>query len=1151
MIVIYDPSGKKLIETVVSDRSNLYISIDNRKELTLVFSLDRHVDIPIGSWCDFEGSRYELMSEADIKMINTVGYSYSAVFSSEFSRTSLFKVVNTVDGRMKFDMVAKPIEHLQMIVDNLNERDYGWDIGSCIDSVEKLISYNHTSCDKALADIAEVFETEVEVLGKTISLGKIEYNKDNPIELSYGKDKGIRSGVTKTNDGALPVRRLFVQGGSRNISLKDYGSAELHLPKELEFYFDGEFFDWESKFDEYKAKYFVTDAKGSYLEINDENAIREDSIDLTHIYPSREGKVDNVIFVYKNIDYPSPLGSWTEEDLNEVQIDFVDSTIPGSLDYNECLLENNEPLTVVFQSGMLAGREFSASYVSDKKRFRLVKQEFDGQPMPQGVFIPKIGDTYAVFNVSLPASYISDPSSHTGAEYKVLREASRSLYDLSEKKFSFSGEIDGIWSKKNWDSVGSRIKIGSYVRFTHDKMFPNTPVMVRIVGITQYVNNPYSPKIEISNNVGVSSLSTRLSFIESQGAHVEELHKESKRYAKRRFSDVSQTLDMLKGAFDNFSEGINPVTVETMSMLVGDERLQFVFTEALSSDVEKDFIYTYKSKADVLEGEDESQSQGKNQIVVSSAFIKHMTLGIDNISPVHASDEYMRWSLPEKRFLLDPAKGYYIYAYVSDVSSAGEFVVSDSALKDDGSSHYLLIGILNSEYDGQRSFARMYGYTEVRPGQIVTEEIRSSDGKTWLDLVRGILHLNDLAGVSGIKDTQKGDKSIAAWFGGLMEDLENDENPVNPAKSVLRHDGTGYFAEGLFKWDIDEGINLGNGAIKINYDGSVEFGGDIHIGGTGDETLDSILGILANLTNMFTWLDEDEHTTIFTDKNLVVGGDISDGGTGEAVVGVTGIRINGKDYYDEDWDGIIDISTALGNLNLSNYYTKDEVNNLIAGLQPDEENDMFTWLDEEHTAIVAESSLIVKGDISDEGTGEAVVGVTGILINGDVYYGEDGIIDLSAAIGNNNNDADLSDKANGAYALLNYNDEEVIYMDGDSIFHVGDIIPEYNYNYYIGTDERYYKCVSSNGFFAGSTRNNLWLLAGSYDGMKIIFGSADSCETSFGDRTRFAELGGEGLQLNVDLILGDTVISGYDNVVTIEGSLIVEGDVASTAEAAY
>jgi hypothetical protein len=333
---------------------------------------------------------------------------------------------------------------------------------------------------------------------------------------------------------------------------------------------------------------------------------------------------------------------------------------------------------------------------------------------------------------------------------------------------------------------------------------------------------------------------------------------------------------------------------------------------------------------------------------------------------------------------------------------------------------------------------------------------------------------------------------------------------------------------------------------------------------------------------MFTWLDEEEHTTIFTEKNLVVSGDVSDGGTGEAVVGVTVIRINDDDYYDERGEGVIDISAAFGNIDididLSEYYTKKEVNELIAGLQPEEEDDMFTWLDED--TIFTEHNLVVNGDVSDGGTGEAVVGVTGILIGEDVYYGEDGIVDLSAAIGSVDVNlsnyytiaeidgllaeyqpfesainvdnigeqsvayANLADKANKAYSLVNESDGEFIYLYDSDIYHVGDIIPEYNNEYFIGADVYFYKCVSANRFFAGATDNNLWLLAGS-SGMKIIFGSADSCATVVDDRTRFAELGDDGLQLNVDLILGDTRISEFDNVVTLDGSLVVAGDVSS------
>lgn len=98
-----------------------------------------------------------------------------------------------------------------------------------------------------------------------------------------------------------------------------------------------------------------------------------------------------------------------------------------------------------------------------------------------------------------------------------------------------------------------------------------------------------------------------------------------------------------------------------------------------------------------------------------------------------------------------------------------------------------------------------------------------------------------MAGLSGVYDKDAENGGPAAWYGGTPEN----------AKSVIFMDGTGYFADGLFKWDRDKGVNLGNGAIKINYDGSVEFGGDIKIGGTGEKTLDSLLTIVARLTDMW------------------------------------------------------------------------------------------------------------------------------------------------------------------------------------------------------------------------------------------------------------------------------------------------------------
>ena len=864
-MTIYDSYNNVLLETTVSDKSSLYCGLDNKDRLTLHFTLDRHVDIPIGSWCNFEGNRYEVMSDADVKMNHTENYDYTVVLSSYFALVSRYKVCNMVDKRLKFDLVAKPHEHLQMIVDNLNSRDGGWSVGSCIDSVEKLVSYNHTNCEEALVNIADAFSTEIEVVGKAISLKKVEYFKNDPLALSYGKGNGFRPGIQRTSiDDGLPVQRLFVQGGSRNISLKEYGSSELHLPKNLSFKFDGNKFNGEYGFVDSHSKSFTTDAKGMSVYVDGMTNGREDSLDLSEVYPSRVGMVTGVVFIFKGTEYNSPESSWTADDWNEVQIDIIDNTIPYSLDFNECLMENNEPLTVVFQSGMLAGRELSASYLSDKKRFQLIKQEFDGQTMPQDSFIPKIGDSYAVFNVYLPASYISDATTYSGAEYDILREASRYLYEKCVSEFNFAGEIDGMWAKKNWDAIRPRIRIGSYVSFTHDKMFPEEPALVRIVGITQYVNNPHYPKIELSNSVGFSTVSSRINKIENNDAHVEELYDEARRYTKRRYTDIKQTISMLeKALLSGFNESIAPITINTMSMLVGDESLQFRFVDNMEdpSQVSSSVKYDKENKRIISEGD----------------IIQHMTLGITDVSPEHKISDYKFWNvgIAEDCILEDKEKAYYLYIKASKDNSTAEYVVSQSAIgmEEVDGYYYFLTAILNSATEEGRNIAFLNGFTEVLPSQITTGAIRSADGNTWLDLLKGILHLNNAAGISGVKTEEKGDKSIAAWFGGSMEDKELDEGSENPAKSVIRHDGTGYFAGGNIRWGEQGEAEFGGGDFKIMPDGSIVFGKNIKISAESDETLGTILAALATFNDMFYKTNDGQ--SIGTKYNFFSEGEVS------------------------------------------------------------------------------------------------------------------------------------------------------------------------------------------------------------------------------------------------------------------------------------
>jgi hypothetical protein len=62
-----------------------------------------------------------------------------------------------MDRRLKFSLTATPREHLEMLVDNLNERDGAgtWTMGDCISAEEHCISYDHVFCMEALQQMAD------------------------------------------------------------------------------------------------------------------------------------------------------------------------------------------------------------------------------------------------------------------------------------------------------------------------------------------------------------------------------------------------------------------------------------------------------------------------------------------------------------------------------------------------------------------------------------------------------------------------------------------------------------------------------------------------------------------------------------------------------------------------------------------------------------------------------------------------------------------------------------------------------------------------------------------------------------------------------------------------------------------------------------
>ena len=861
-MIIYNNAGNKVLEIEVDDNSYRNRAVMGDHSLTLYYSLPEHVEIPVGSYCEFQGETFTLKRPENFKMKHKRLFEYTVLFDPPEANAKVWKFRNPVDGRLKFSLTAKPHEHLQMFVDNMNRRDKGWTVGECIDGVETLIAYDHDFCIDALTRMASTFKTEYEFTGKRVSLRKIEYNKSNPLPLSYGCGNGFKPGVGRSNTGDNPPTEiLFVQGGTDNIDPSKYGSSELLLPKNQTLAYDGEHFEDEDGFIAKNARRYVVDEAGLSIRRDDKqlSSLAEDSLDCSEIYPKRVGTVNTVVVVDEKNNF----------------YDIVDTSIPSSLNYEECLIEG-ETMTVVFQTGMLAGREFEVKYYHNAvkgkaaRRFEIVPADIDGQTMPNTTFAPKSGDKYAVFKCMLPTAYICDNATKTGASWDMFRAAVKCLFDNEDLKFTFTGELDGIWSKKDWVNIGGRIKLGGYIRFS-DEQFQKDGVLVRITGIKDYINKPHSPVIELSNTTVSGSVSSTLNDLKSEEVIVDDLHRDAIQFTKRRFRDAKETISMLEEALlDNFTNSINPIAVQTMSMLVGDESLQFRFVNSKTNPVPVTHRIVYDNET--------------KQLTAAAGIIQHMTLGINTVSASHKVSEYKFWDMTAytSAVLDDGKKKYYLYAKVSKTAQTGVFTLSENAIKLEGVSgfYHLLVGVLNSEYNEERSFVTLYGFTEILPGRITTDKIVSTDGNTYFDLLKGII-----SGQIKFKSGSSGLYKLDEWeaVNGLITQAQNTANAAvesaknaNTAVGNLNDYVDGAFADGIITEAeakaIEKYINTVNNtkaAVEAAYN---KLYTNAYLTGTAKTGLlnakVTLMGSIENLISAINSAIADGKTTV-TEKNNV------------------------------------------------------------------------------------------------------------------------------------------------------------------------------------------------------------------------------------------------------------------------------------------
>nr|DAQ94700.1 MAG TPA: tail protein [Caudoviricetes sp.] len=694
MITIYSKGTQ--INLPTSENSYHEVSVGAIPKLVVETTSDKILTIPLGVHCSFRGEKFYLFTEPEVVKQSSREYRYTITFYGEAQSLSTrkfkFLVEKPSDTKLKFSLSGTPRFFLEQIIRNMGE---GWKIGACIEAPAQSLSFNHEDCLSVLSRLAEAFRTEWYVQGKTLNLGKVEGDQKNAIPLSYGKGRGILPGMSVESDNDhIPVGKLYIQGGERNIDPSSYGSRTLHLPKGARVTFEG--------------RTYVSDAKGESLTIEGVamDGRREDSFDGTSVYPHRVGVVSKV------------------ERTKDGHYDIFDKDC--NVDYSKYRIAG-EKATITFQTGRLAGRSFDLSQDADTlkydhatKRFQLVSIEEDGLTLPEpSTFYPAVGDKYAVFGVRLPSEYIAT------AEEELMKSAARYLHEELRPKVTYKAELDGIYAQKNWGSIGSKLNLGQFVHLTDTSL--GVDDKVRITGIRTSLSKEYKPRITLSNNVQAPSFASTIGKLESEEVKRSDEIREVRREASRSLSQATAvTGGLIEALKDRFTDGISPLMVKTMQLLVGDPSLQFLFVKSPSSSEVVPLGLSY--------------DEGRELLSVGAGFLRHMTIGIKSVSSSHALSEYRVWKLAKYEYSVrKDIKNIYLYACCEESTDVGHFEAREEAVSNmqDGGIYYFLVGILGPLPD--RSFTRLYGFTEILPGQIRTEKIATPDGSAYFDLQSGVI----------------------------------------------------------------------------------------------------------------------------------------------------------------------------------------------------------------------------------------------------------------------------------------------------------------------------------------------------------------------------------------------------------------------------
>lgn len=817
-------------------------------------------------------------------------------------------------------------------------KEYSISNGSCLDALSQIydtwknVGWIHTY-DSA---------NDVDVI--TIGRANVRNAENTSDSFRYGMGNGLTS-IKKAaaNEGEFATR-LYVYGSERNIQTRYYNGQDILYKDSVDIR------NLMLPLSEWGKTDGLPDARKAYIQAEDSiiekyglipRTIYFDGSQNEEIYPSITGLTQSDVRRVM-IEYGQQGNEYLPKDLGN-RIDKVVSASANDAGDKESLEKNRTfEMTVrnvgfniaeqgkltaegkaklSIKSGKCAGREFvvnkCAFVKADDTLVLKLERAWDdsiGMGYPNLTYPIGEGDEFVLLDIPMPDYYIYL------AEERLLEAGRKMLDDYTRVSAFYEPGINAIKIKEG----GKILRAGMYMQIYDEDIIEtedNTDyVLIDTLTIDEKAELPAYRVTLREQKRSARNFAALEEMIEDAKDTTKQEIAKSRQYTDRRFNSAQETLDMLSSAFKGFSEGISPITVKTMAMLVGDESNQFKFTKSLNTLEDADCPLVYDISTKQLKAEQVS-------------YIKHMTLGIDAVTTkgVRSASDYIGWNVDTfYSEIFEDTEARYVYIKASKSDNSAEFVLSKVAIdmESEVGYYHFLVGILNLEYNGTRDFVTLYGFTEVLPGQITTDILRSGNGNLVIDLVNALITARNGATIKGNVTIEEGSiissrmdvgdpktGTIEAFFNG--GDFAEDNAH---GKMII----AGGIPEKTISGDADIEKRAGEAATRIYEDGYIDTNNIKATGGvfSNVKVLGSSRSPFVEGALMIENEVEDNHYNLNADEayGVELQTDISNSGRIITLVGNFTVKCvdgyiydNGKSFYNTEtyvgpcasWEGIV------------------------------------------------------------------------------------------------------------------------------------------------------------------------------------------------------------------------------------------------------